>query len=76
MLPFFLLLKDKRVESGSNIGKAQQLSLRKEKKGYFSKAATNALFPSRQPANPSSEASVSYFMEENLTVEWLKVEII
>lgn len=45
MLPFLPLLKDKRVASGSNMGQAQQLSLRKEKKGYFSNAALMLYFP-------------------------------
>jgi len=45
------------VESGSNTGQAQQLRLRKEKKGYVSNTALMALFPSGQPANPTSEAA-------------------
>lgn len=75
MLPFLLLLKDKRVESGSNTGKAQQLSLRKKKKGDFSNAALMLYTPVDSQQTPAQKqlSSTKHFMEENQTV---KVEII
>lgn len=76
MLPFLPLLKDKRVEFGSNTGQAQQLSLRKEKKGYFSNAALMLYSPVGRRQSPAQKqlSSTKHFMEENQTVKGLTVK--
>lgn len=76
VLPFLPLLKDRRAETGSNRGHAQQ-SLRKEKKGYFSNAVLMFYSPVESQQTPALKqmSSTKHFMEENQTVRGLTVKV-
>lgn len=69
---------DRRAESGSNVGQAQQLKLRKEKEGCISNAALMLCSPVGSQQTPGQkQLSTKHFMEENrLSRGLVKVEII